>query len=511
MSKIRSVLNSMDRRTLLGKGAALMGGVLAGQVLQSKSVDAQTKPATPVKPARPEDPAPKNNNTWNVTVVGETMAVRPFSQLTDPDFLSIVKLMRESDLTYGHLEMNIASANEVTYAARGSSGGAGYLVADPKIAQDLKWAGVDALSVAQNHSFDWGEKGLLATIRNCNRAGIAVSGTGANLEEAREPTYFEKEKGRVAMVSISSGNSAFEWAGLSKGVVPGRPGVNPIRVKTVYEVDHATAAQLKAAGKNLGVLTDAAAAKKDFNITPGAISGSNGYSGFNFVDGEKFSITTENHPGDVAGNLKSIDEAKSMANFVIVAQHMSISEAKRGDSPVKAAVDFARKAIDAGADIFVGHGWHTFLGIEIYKEKPIIYGVGNFFWQSEFIPRVPADEYESYGYDLNQLTSYNPSIGDLHPAGSEDWAWSAVYQFKFENKKISQIVLHPVEMGFDFSGDKPKRNREVGSGAHPYLDGSPRIAHGASAQKILERAQKICALRGTKLEIADGIGTIRIA
>jgi poly-gamma-glutamate synthesis protein (capsule biosynthesis protein) len=314
----------------------------------------------------------------------------------------------------------------------------------------------------------------------------------------------------VALVSLSSGNSAFEWAGLAKGATPGRPGVNPLRVRTIYQVDHATAEQLKGTGKNLGVLSDAQAAKKEFNITPGAVSGSNGYSGFSFVDGDKFEISTEGHPGDIAANLKSVEEAKDMADFVMVAQHMSISEAKRGDTPVKAAVDFARKSIDSGADMYIGHGWHTFLGIEIYKNKPIIYGLGNFFWQSSYIPRVPADEYESYGYSMDELTSLRPAVGSLHPEGNQDWAWSAIFQFKFENRKLTTITLHPVEMGMDFSGEKPKAYRQVGGGEHPYLDGSPRMAHGASAQKILERAQKLCAMRGTKLEIADGVGTIKI-
>ena len=506
---LRSAMNRMDRRALLGKGAALVGGLLAGQMLPSETAAAQSRPAAPA--TRPDTPAPRSSNTWNLTVVGETMAVRPFSMLTDPDFLAIVKMIRDSDLAYGHLEMNIAAPDELGYAARGSSGGAGYLVADPVIAKDLKWAGIDALSVANNHSFDWGEKGLLATIKNCNRAGIAVAGTGADLEAAREPVYFEKEKGRVSLVSISSGNSAFEWAGLAKANTPGRPGINPIRLRTVYQVDHSTADQLKATGKNLGILSDAAAAKKEFNITPGASSGSNGYSGFTFRDGDNFAITTENHPGDVAENLKSVEEAKDMANFVMVAQHMSVSEQRRGDSPVAAAVDFARKAIDAGADIYVGHGWHTFLGIEIYKNKPIIYGVGNFFWQSQFITRVPADEYESYGYDMDGLVGLRPAVGALHPEGGIDWAWSAVYKFKFENGKIAEIKLHPVEMGYDFTIEKPIPNRQIGTGAHPYLDGSPRLAHGVAAQKILGRAQKLCALRGTKLEIADGVGTIKIS
>ena len=112
---------------------------------------------------------------------------------------------------------------------------------------------------------------------------------------------------------------------------------------------------------------------------------------------------------------------------------------------------------------------------------------------------------------MDQLTTLHPAIGNLHPTGNEHWTYSAVYQFKFENKKLTEIRLHPIEMGMDFSGEKPRVVRQVGSGPHPYLDGSPRMASGASAQKILERLQKLCAIYGTKLEINNGIGIARIS
>ncbi len=176
--------------------------------------------------------------------------------------------------------------------------------------------------------------------------------------------------------------------------------------------------RFKAAGKSLKFPRWLQAAKAEFNITPGASSGSNGYSGFSFVDSGKFEITTEGHPKDIEGNLRSVDEARQMADFVMIAQHNSVSEGRRGDMPCKFVVDFARKPTDAGADMYIGHGWHTALGLEIYKDKPVIYGLGNFFWQSQYIARVPADEYGSYGYDMDELTSLRPAVGSLHPEGN---------------------------------------------------------------------------------------------
>ncbi len=45
--------------------------------------------------------------------------------------------------------------------------------------------------------------------------------------------------------------------------------------------------------------------------------------------------------------------------------------------------------IDAGADVFVGHGPHVLRGIEIYKGKPIFYSLSNFIFQNETVLRMP--------------------------------------------------------------------------------------------------------------------------
>src|ERR671929_61116 len=40
--------------------------------------------------------------------------------------------------------------------------------------------------------------------------------------------------------------------------------------------------------------------------------------------------------------------------------------------------DIAHAAIDAGADLVIGHGPHSSLPVEVYKGKPIFYGLGSF-------------------------------------------------------------------------------------------------------------------------------------
>ena len=57
--------------------------------------------------------------------------------------------------------------------------------------------------------------------------------------------------------------------------------------------------------------------------------------------------------------------------------------------PADFLVTFARAMVDAGADIFVGHGPHVLRGVEIYKGKPILYSLGDFIFQNETLLRLP--------------------------------------------------------------------------------------------------------------------------
>ena len=93
-ARYHKLLDTMDRRTLLGRGAAMMGGLFAGLSLRPGRAYGQTKPAAGNQ---------QGDNTWNVVVAGEAMVSRPFSMHKEPEFLSIVKLLRESDVTYAHL------------------------------------------------------------------------------------------------------------------------------------------------------------------------------------------------------------------------------------------------------------------------------------------------------------------------------------------------------------------------------------------------------------------------
>lgn len=452
----------------------------------------------------------RKDSQWRVSLAGECMVNRPFALHDEPETQGVWDLLKDADVTYGHLEMNFAHLDEVKWPARGQGIGS-HMISDPAIAKDLRAVGFDLMSTAHNHSFDFGAEGLLASKKHMRDAGIVTAGTGADLELATEPGFVETKKGRVALVSASSGNQHFMWANLPKSGLGARPGVNPLRLTFEFMVDQQTADNLKTFAQKL-------------NITRAPKHGREGSFGFlipgaqqwgdpeSFFVGDRCEIISKCNPRDLERNLRSIEEARCMADLVLVAHHFSVSDGPRGDTPPGFVKEFARAAIDGGADIYVGHGWHRTLGIEIYKGKPIIYGIGNFFAQSEFLQRVPYDSYDAWGHDMDRLPTLHSALHPLHPgldSSNETWWSSCVIQAEMSGDKLKRLLLHPVEMGRQSTKEAPI-HRGTGSGEHPLTEGRPMLVKGEDAVRVLERFQRLSAPMGTKIEIRDGVGVIEI-
>lgn len=450
----------------------------------------------------------KKKGDWRVSLAGECMVSRSFSMHDEPEFLKVWDLIKDSDVAYGHLEMNFADQSELAWPARGQGIGS-FMMADPSVAKDLKWAGFDLMSTAHNHSFDFGAEGLRATKKHMKEVGIVTAGTGDDLELATEPGYVEKKNGRVALVATSSGNQHFMWANHAKGGFKARPGVNPLRLNFEFMVDQKTADDIKEFARKL-------------NITRAPKHGREGSFGFlipagqqwgdpeSFFVGDRCEIISRCHKRDLERNLRSIEEAQCMSDLVIVAHHFSVSDGPRGDTPPGFVREFAHAAIDGGADIYVGHGWHRTLGIEIYKGKPIIYGIGNFFAHSEFIQRVPYDSYDAWGHDVDSLQKLHPALHPLHPGldtPSDTWWSSCVIQAEMKDDKLARLLLHPVEMGRE-SNKEATQHRRTGKGHHPLTEGRPMLAKGDDAVRIIDRFRRLSEPFGTKIEIRDNVGVI---
>lgn len=96
---------------------------------------------------------------------------------------------------------------------------------------------------------------------------------------------------------------------------------------------------------------------------------------------------TKNSPGIVGaydsqlvGALNQIKEMKNDVDILLLSIHWGV---ELSTTPRKVEIDLAKKLIDAGADIIMGHHPHVLQGVEIYKGKPIFYSLGNFVFGSK--------------------------------------------------------------------------------------------------------------------------------
>jgi poly-gamma-glutamate synthesis protein (capsule biosynthesis protein) len=109
-------------------------------------------------------------------------------------------LFREADLRFANLECALTARREPWHDGDYK---AFYFRAEPAVVETLHIAGVDFVSLANNHACDFGADGMLETIGVLDAAGIAHAGAGATLAEAAQPAMLEAGGVRVAVVAFA--------------------------------------------------------------------------------------------------------------------------------------------------------------------------------------------------------------------------------------------------------------------------------------------------------------------
>lgn len=109
------------------------------------------------------------------------------SVYSEPEFMRLVSLIRDADVAFTNLEMNLHDYGEDCYPA--SESGGTYTRAPPYAIDELTWMGFDIFSNANNHSIDYMYGGLLSTISHLDKAGVPHAGTGKDWpKQGRPPT-----------------------------------------------------------------------------------------------------------------------------------------------------------------------------------------------------------------------------------------------------------------------------------------------------------------------------------
>jgi Bacterial capsule synthesis protein PGA_cap len=196
----------------------------------------------------------------------------------------------------------------------------------PAQLEALPEAGFTVATLAGNHIFDQGHAGVSDTLAALRSAGLQTAGAGMTLAEARQPALVKSCGRTVAVLSYNTVGPRESWAG------PGKPGCAYVHVLTHYELDHAS-------------------------------------------PGGRPQVYTFAAPESLEAMEHDIGAARRACDLLVLALHKGVNGST---TPQWYEKQVARAAIDAGADIVIGHHPHIMAGIEVYRGRPIYHGLGNF-------------------------------------------------------------------------------------------------------------------------------------
>lgn len=450
---------------------ALAGSAAMGELTRSVAAQGRSTP--------PE---------FHLTAVGDAIIVsNPMIRQNDPSFMSVVSAVRKGDAALINFEGTFASRE--AYPVYDSGGT--WIHTSPDNLKGLQWAGFNLFAASNNHSLDFGIRGLLDTLKVFQEGNAVYAGIGDGLGEARAANLLTTAHGRVALVAGASTFSAEAPAGLPRPDMRGRPGLAPLRHQTVHRINAATFEAIRRMGQELKMPGSAAANLKLPFDGAGTVT---------FEQSATPGIVTSADPRDLADLKKSVQNGKGLANYAVAYSHTHESAPGDLEVPPMFQVEYAHGAIDGGADVWVSTGPHVLRGIEIYKGRVIFYSLGNFIFENDLVIPQPSDLYQSLGLGLDALPADAFDARSDHdrknwPAEPKDWE-SVVADVTFRDGHPVQVLLTPISLGY---GEKrPDR-------------GYPKLADAALGRKILERLQKLSEPFGTTIEIKNGVGVIAIS
>lgn len=312
--------------------------------------------------------------------------------LTDHDYFSrLGPLVTSADFAVCNLECPISSHGSRSPLKLTECGhvmdNEYFFRAPPSQAGCLAEAGFDAVTLANNHVMDFGGEALLETLSLLDDAGIRHTGAGADHAAARQPVLATVRGQTVAILAY---------------VVAG----------TLPDTAHFAAS----------------------DETAGTV----------FVGGDGAGKPDAQSVRIVRSDIRA---ARGQADLVIASFHWGTEGA---DEPDPLQRRLAHLAIDAGAEVVIGHHPHLLQGVEIYRGRPIAYSLGNFAF---------------------------PTPWEANQSG-------AGLELRIEHGRWTRLTWHPVRL--------------------EHLVGDPAPARGADADQIVKRLVRLSDALGTSCRVVDG-------
>jgi poly-gamma-glutamate synthesis protein (capsule biosynthesis protein) len=242
-------------------------------------------------------------------------------------FIHVKKDLNEADVVFGNLECCFYETD--TERSVEDEG----FFAPLNAAEALTIAGIHAVGTANNVNYS--APAIRSTLKRLDEAGILHTGSGADIFQARKPVILNRDEVRFGFLQRTS----VYWAH-GHAAKENEPGVATIKAHTAYRPQMEQRKTLTRPGMPPEVLT--------------------------WTD-----------PDSLAQFREDIIKLRTRTDVVVASHHWGLDI-----ELLDYQVEIAHAAVDAGADLVLGHGTHFPLAIELYKNTPIFYGVGSFSFET---------------------------------------------------------------------------------------------------------------------------------
>ncbi len=359
------VFNAGERKMT---GLAGLSGEAAVQPAAVSADEASFRVFQAQRLSLPEAPPEVSLLAVGDIMLSRTVAARIRERGDDHPFRAMSGSLRLADIVFANLETPLTGGREI-------KPGEMTFRADPALAAELRRAGFNVVSLANNHTPNFGERGLNDTLKHLDAAGIRHAGAGTGPAAA-------------APATVEAGGQNFEFL-----------------------------------------------AYTDARWMPASYGAGESRAGVALMDVESM--------------RRDVTQARNRGSIVVVSMHAGIEYAA---GPDKVQTAFARAAVDAGADLVLGHHPHVVQTVEYYNGKFIFYSLGNFIFDQDW---------------------------------SRETRDGLAVKAVFRGRRLERIDLLPVVID----------------------ESQPRLAAGDDARRILARLKAETAPR--QLLVSDGAGGFR--
>ena len=379
-----------------------------------------------------------------IFLAGDVMLTRRLPKAYTTELTEMSTFVKSHDFCFGNLETTVH--NRAGYPE--AFPGGGHAMSAPEALGDLSDFGFNVFNTANNHSMDYSHGGLIETLKNLDKYDLPHTGTGLNLADATLPAFVECRNGRVAVIGTTASYHDSYMAGPQNQDMQGRPGVNPLRYKTLYHLQEKEYKSLQDIANKVDINTYHDQARKEGYMQQ---SDDLFFGTYKFKRSDYNGCTTTPDQVDLERNLRAVRDAKRQADIVIMSIHGHQFKGNDKHTPPDFFSVFAKAVIDNGADFVVCHGPHVMRGIEMYKNGLIFHGLGNFILQHESMSWLPEEQYNKLGIgraDVDGVAEFFDRRSQNRSKGlfADEKTWISIVPSITWDGKTIKTVLYPIEI-----------------------------------------------------------------